>query len=92
MSTTRPEPVPRKQHRVFLWSFLAVQAVFAAWIIGGIITSAHGAGQYAAGDERNAYEVGSMLGAGLVVFFWAVADVILGIGRWIVLSSRKRHA
>ena len=46
---------------------------------------------YAAG-LNGAGHAGQALGIVMVVFGWVFTDIILGIGRWIVLSSRKRSA
>jgi hypothetical protein len=35
---------------------------------------------------------GTAIGVGIVIVFWCVVDVILGIGRWVVLNSRKRRS
>jgi hypothetical protein len=32
------DPAPRKRRRVFMWIFLAVQAIFVIWLITGIVT------------------------------------------------------
>ena len=39
-------PAPRRKRRIFLWVFLAVQAVFIIWIVGGL--ASHPAGPTAA--------------------------------------------
>lgn len=43
---TAPPPRPRRKRRVFLWVFLAVQALFLIWIIAGL--ASHPAGPTAA--------------------------------------------
>jgi hypothetical protein len=40
----------------------------------------------------DASQVGATLGVGLVIRLWVVTDMILGIGRWIVLTSRRRSS
>ena len=42
-----------------------------------------------ANGMRGAAEVGSTIGAGLVIVLWVAADVILGIGRLIVVLARR---
>ena len=39
---------------------------------------------------RGAAEVGSTIGAGLVIGLWVAVDVILGIGRLIVVFARRK--
>jgi hypothetical protein len=111
---------PRKRaKRVFMWTFLVIQALFLIWIITGIAGNSghydpshaevlkgcsHGAWRalfqsrhdcmvhYASGLKQ-AGEAGTAIGAGLIVVFWVAVDVILGIGRIVVvLARRPRHA
>jgi len=108
---------PRKRKRIFMWFFLAVQAIFIAWLITGIASAAHGipadahaqALAYCKGNGwsplfksyqdcivhyangmRGAAEVGSTIGAGLVIGLWVATDVVLGIGRLIVVFARRK--
>ena len=41
---------------------------------------------------NQAATAGTAIGVGIVIVFWAIVDIILGIGRWVVLSSRRRQA
>ena len=36
-----PQTAPRRKRRVFLWIFLAIQALFVVWLIVGIAGNAH---------------------------------------------------
>lgn len=36
------KPRPRKKHRVFLWVFLAIQVIFIAWLIAGVVKASQG--------------------------------------------------
>jgi hypothetical protein len=112
-----PAAKPRKRKRIFMWFFLAVQAIFIAWLAAGIAGAAHGipadahaqALAYCKGNGwsplfnsyqdcivhyangmRGAAEVGSTIGAGLVIGLWVATDVILGIGRLIVVFARRK--
>ena len=119
-ATTTPDAPAgrtRKPRRIFMWFFLAVQAIFIAWLITGIVSAAHGipadahaqALAYCKGNGwsplfksyqdcivhyangmRGAAEVGSTIGAGLVIGPWVVTDIILGIGRLIVVFARRK--
>ncbi|GAB3191617.1 hypothetical protein GCM10027261_02010 [Geodermatophilus arenarius] len=89
MSQTAPAPVKKKRH-VFRWVFLAIQALFLIWIIGGASSAADNCdGQV--GDALTACQAGTAVGAGIgvmvIVFLWVAVDVILGIG---YLIFRKR--
>ena len=110
-----PAPKPRKRRRVFMWTFLAIQALFIGLIVlyatestgpshaDVVAGCAHGAWQglfksqadcmthYAAG-LNGAGHAGQALGIGIVIFLWVAADVILGLGRLVVVTSRRRSA
>ena len=105
-------PQPRKRRRIFMWTFLAVQAIFLAWVIGGIASHTgastadvnagclHGAWQglfqsqadclvHYRNGLNQAAAAGTAIGAGLVIALWVAVDVILGIGRLIVVFARR---
>lgn len=71
---------PRKK-RVFLWFFLAVQAIFVLWLVVGLSTADTG------GDA--AAEAGTAIGAALIVTLWAVVDFILGVTYAIYRLARR---
>jgi len=79
---------------VFLWVFLAVQALFVIWVIAGI-ASGHGAAancheQYLTHAQcASASETGTAIGVGLVVLLWAVTDVILGVSYGVWRLARR---
>ena len=85
-----PQPVRKRKVRVFTWIILAINAIFAAWLIGGIASVS--TGDCAPNLSQNACDaaksVGGGIGALLIVFLWVAADVILGI---IWLVTRKRE-
>ena len=73
---------PKKRHRVFLWFFLAVQAIFIIWIIagaasgGGTATDCQGLTQ----QECEAAEgIGTGIGVALIVVIWMVVDFFLAV-------------
>lgn len=76
-----PMPPERKKHRVFLWVFLAVQALFLAWLIPGLVT--------AGGTSDAATGLGATIGAGLIVGFWVAVDFILAVSYWIYRVAKK---
>jgi len=95
MSTTpntshHPQPVKKRKVRVFTWIILAINAIFASWLIGGIASVS--TGDCPPNMSENACDaaktVGGGIGALLIVFLWVAADVILGI---IWLVTRKRE-
>lgn len=95
MSTIDPAHLaatPKRKRRIFPWVFLAVQAIFLAWIIFGV-SGAAAADNCAGmtGQQLDACQAGSAVGSGigffLVIALWVAADFILGVG---YLIFRKR--
>ena len=91
-----PAPAPpRKKRRVFLWVFLAIQALFVIWLITGI-AGVHNAAanchdQYLTHTEcAQATDAGGALGAGLIVALWVAADFILAVGYAIYRLAGRR--
>lgn len=86
-------PLRRKRH-VFIWVFLAVQALFVIWVIGGAV-SGHSAAvnchdRYLTHQEcANLTAAGAAIGVGLIVVLWAVADVILGVSYGVWRLARR---
>lgn len=87
-------PQPRRKRRVFLWVFLAVQALFLIWVITGA-ASGHGTAanchdQYLTHAQcASASEAGTAIGVGLIIVFWAVVDVILGVSYGVWRLARR---
>jgi hypothetical protein len=79
----QPEP-PKKKRKVFLWFFLAIQVLFIIWIIAG---ASGGSGNPDPSDCggldlktcNDAQDAGTAIGVGLIIVFWMVVDVILGV-------------
>ena len=106
---------PRKKRRVFLWVFLAIQALFVIWLVTGLATVHTGATQaqlasacyhhawwplfksqadcvtHYGGALTDAGDAGKAIGAGLIVVFWVVVDLLTVIP-WLVyrLATRSR--
>jgi len=112
-----PPPKPRKKRkRIFMWFFLAVQALFLIWIITGLATvhtapttsdvaNLCGNGQWqglftsykdcvvhGANGLNDAGTIGKGIGLALVIGLWVAVDIILGIGRLVVVFSRRSHS
>lgn len=90
-----PEEPKRKPHRIFLWAFLAVQAIFLIWIITGASSGDDSSCKGMTGDAlrlcQDTGDVGTAIGVGLVIALWAAVDVILGITYAVYRLSRRRH-
>ena len=77
-----PTGKPRRKRRVFLWVFLAVQALFIIWLIVGISSASGPATDCGTLDQpscNDAESVGTAIGAGLIIVFWAIVDFILAV-------------
>lgn len=91
-STPEPAqtPPPKKRRRVFMWFFLAIQAIFLIWIISGIAGASSNTCENldkASCDAATA--VGTGIGVALIIGLWVAVDIILGIIYMIVRASRR---
>ena len=77
------------RRNLFVYFFMAVQVLFLVWIITAGHSAANDIHHTASNGDRAAKEVGTTIGIGLVVGLWVATDVILGIGRFVVLFSRR---
>ncbi len=96
---------PPRRRRVFPWVFLAIQALFVIWVIAGVAGggSIHsGAVAYChahpsqylpfsqcVSDYGGGEKIGAAAGIGLIVAFWAAADIILGISYGVWRLARR---
>lgn len=78
--------------RKLTWFILIVQALFLIWIIAGVGSAASNCD----GEIGDALElcqagtaVGAGIGVGIIIFFWAFVDVILGL-IWVVTNRGQR--
>lgn len=78
--------------RPFTWVILVINVLFLIWVIVGVASVADEC-EGMVGAELEACETGTAIGAGIgvgiIVTFWALVDVILGI-LWLVTRSRRR--
>jgi hypothetical protein len=91
--TEQPPPV-KKRKRVFMWVFLAIQVLFLIWVIAGAASGHHVSAADCAGLDtqtcQSAADAGTTIGVGLVIAFWAVVDVILGVTYAVVRLARRQ--
>lgn len=110
------QQAPHRRRRVFLWVFLAIQALFVIWIIAAVATVHTGPTQaqlaqacydhnwyplfksqadcvqHYGGALNAAGTAGKAIGVGLIVVFWMVVDVILGVSYGVYrLATRSRN-
>jgi hypothetical protein len=78
--------------RPFTWVILVINILFLIWIISGVAGTADSC-EGMTGDELEACEAGTAIGAsigvGIIVFFWVMVDIILGI-IWLVTRPKGR--
>jgi uncharacterized membrane protein len=95
ITTLNTEVPAKRKKRVFLWFFLAIQAIFIAWIIGGIASAGSSAaancGTLSAQTCSDAAALGTGIGVMLIVGLWLATDFIVGMVYGIYrLSTRNR--
>jgi hypothetical protein len=76
--------------RPLTWVILAVQVLFVIWIIAGVNDASNSCpkDQYSDACQAGA-AIGTGIGIGLIIFLWALIDVILGV-IWVVTNKSKR--
>jgi hypothetical protein len=86
-----PQAAPRKKRRIFMWVFLAIQALFILWIAVGTGSQARTCHGLVGQAHANcvAGNVGTGIGAVLVIVVWVVVDFLLGIS-YIVYKLARR--
>lgn len=85
--TARP-----KKRRWFMWTFLAIQALFLIWVIAGARSGAgtpDDCGTLSQQSCNDAQNTGTAIGVGLVILLWAITDIILGITYAIIRVARR---
>jgi hypothetical protein len=78
--------------RPLTWVVLVVQALFVIWLVAGVNAASSGS-DCSASSYRDSCEAGQTIGTGIaigiVIFLWALVDVILGVV-WLVTNKSKR--
>lgn len=84
--------VTKKRHHVWLWIFLAIQALFLVWIITGVASSsATDCGTLSKAACTTATEAGTGIGVMLIVGFWFGVDVVMLLIKLVVQLSRRHE-
>ena len=74
---------PKRKKRVFMWTFLAIQALFIIWIISAV--SADPTADCSGGCEDAATGIAVVL----QVVVWCVVDFLLAVGYAIYRLARR---
>lgn len=95
-ATSYPAPPvaekPKKKRRIFMWIFLAVQALFVIWVISGASTGSgqpSDCGSLSAETCNNASDTGTAIGVILIVVVWCFVDFLMAVG-YLVYRVAKR--
>jgi hypothetical protein len=81
---------PKRKKRIFLWFFLAVQALFLIWIIAGASGSdPTDCGTLSKQACQDASDVGTGIGVILIILFWCIVDFLLAVGYGIYRLARR---
>ena len=79
-----PNTAPvKKKRRIFMWFFLAVQALFIIWIVSAV--SADPTAECSGGCEDAATGIAVFL----QVMVWMVVDFLLGVGYGIYRLAKR---
>lgn len=84
-----PPKKEKPKKRVFMWFFLAVQALFIILIVTGIAGNANDPEM--SGEYGDAYAAGTAIGVGLLFILWFIVDMILGVSYAIYRWSSNRR-
>jgi hypothetical protein len=80
--------------RVGTYIVLAFNILMLVWLIAGVASATHNpscghTNQYfTKHDCQSATDAGATIGAGILIFLWAIGDVILGV-LWLVTNRKK---
>lgn len=75
-------PDPPKKKRIFRWVFLGIQVLFLIWVISGIAGAGGTPTDCGSLDDQtcnDAESIGTGIGVAIVIFFWAIVDIILAL-------------
>ena len=86
-----PQPA-KKKRRIFLWVFLAIQVLFIAWIIAGLIltrdaTDCSGLDQATCEATANP---DARAGLFFLFVYWMMGDILLAVGYGIYRSFKPQ--
>lgn len=85
-------PVQKSDRRVFVWVFLTIQGLFAAWLVSGLFAVSSGPDDCSGLSQElcdDAFAVGAGLGVVLIFMLWVAIDFLLGVGYVIWKLSQK---
>lgn len=91
-SHSQAAPPAKKKRRIFMWFFLALQALFIIWIISAIAGAGgdpSDCGSLSKETCNDAEAVGTGIGVAFIFVIWIVVDFLLFIP-WVVIKLARR--
>lgn len=89
---TRTVRIEKRQRGIFGWIFLILfwgfNALMLFALFAGMSDNSAGYQTLTSEAEKTGYAVGTAIGAGLIVMFWAAGAVILGL--FVILTRGKK--
>ena len=86
----RGQPMAMPKWRPFSWVILVINILFLVWIIVGIAASKPtDCGSLTAEQCSDVNAVGTGIGVAIIIVFWAMVDVILGVV-WLVTRPKGK--
>ena len=85
-------PEPKRKKRVFLWVFLAVQVLFAIWMISALGSGSGqptDCGSLDAETCNTASDVGTGIAVVLIIGVWFFVDCFMAVAYAVVKMSRR---
>lgn len=73
--------------KIFKWLFILFNVLMALWVIGGFLTVGDVVTTAQSDAEQAGAAIGATLGMGMLLGFWVVGDIILGL---LVLFTRPK--
>ncbi|GCB49124.1 hypothetical protein [Streptomyces sp. NL15-2K] len=83
----RSRRIPR--WRLLTWMILAFNLAMLLWLVIALDEAGEGGGRCAGELCRDANDLGSTVGAWLVIFFWLAGVVLLGVA-WLVTHRTEQ--
>ena len=73
--------------KIFLWLFYLFNIFMLIWLVGGMNAASTSMNGMASEAERAGAAIGTGIGATIIIFIWAIGDVITGL---LALMTRPK--
>ncbi|MBR2208084.1 MAG: zinc ribbon domain-containing protein [Synergistaceae bacterium] len=73
--------------KIFLWLFYLFNIFMLIWLVGGMNAASTSMNSMASEAERAGAAIGTGIGATIIIFIWAIGDVITGL---LALMTRPK--